>query len=517
MADWDPPFPVRRRRVRPKDEEYWDEHRATPKAFVSLATGRRLWGSRFGQTTSIRVAPAPGMTLEDLRSGVWRSTRPRWASSSSRSGSRDWPPRPGTTPFNVLFLGFSSFIIAAAVMLVALLFRLGIERRASEVGILLAVGFRRRQVGRLLAGEGLVVAAAGKPAGRRGGGRLCGADAAGPADLVAGRRGHAVPAAVRHARQPGHRLRQRPGDCRRGDRLVGPAVRPHCPAAAAGRRTYSITLRVMPRSGRAIATLHSSLVDLAMLLAAVAPAVVLLAAPLGEDAQAGAFFGAGALVLACLLLRGLAGVCGAGRRGRPWPRDAATSLRMALRNAARNPGRSTLSIGLVASACFLIVAVERLPPRSGAAGAHARQRQRRLRPGGRERSADLPRPGHAGGPRRNWASRRKTSGCWPSATIIALRVKPGDDASCLNLYQPRQPRLLGVPAAAHRPRRLRLGRRAADERTLASCGRIRWPLSNAELADRRQTAVRAGARDPRQEHGQLLAAPLERSRRDLRR
>ena len=33
------------------------------------------------------------------------------------------------------------WLVAAAVMLVALLFRLGIERRASELGVLLAVGF----------------------------------------------------------------------------------------------------------------------------------------------------------------------------------------------------------------------------------------------------------------------------------------------------------------------------------------------------------------------------------------
>ena len=46
-------------------------------------------------------------------------------------------------------------------MLVALLFRLGIERRATEIGTLLAVGLSRRQVGRLLLGEGLAVAAAG--------------------------------------------------------------------------------------------------------------------------------------------------------------------------------------------------------------------------------------------------------------------------------------------------------------------------------------------------------------------
>jgi hypothetical protein len=31
--------------------------------------------------------------------------------------------------------------------------------------------------------------------------------------------------------------------------------------------------------------------------------------------------------------------------------------------------------------------------------------------------------------------------------IVSFRLRPGDDASCLNLYQPRRPRLLGVPRA----------------------------------------------------------------------
>ena len=67
----------------------------------------------------------------------------------------------GTTPFGGLFLSFSFFVIAAAVMLVVLLFRLGIEQRAKHVGLLLALGFRPRQITRLLAGEGLLVALAG--------------------------------------------------------------------------------------------------------------------------------------------------------------------------------------------------------------------------------------------------------------------------------------------------------------------------------------------------------------------
>ncbi|MFM7137157.1 MAG: hypothetical protein ACKO1M_08835, partial [Planctomycetota bacterium] len=57
IADWDPPFPFDATRVRttpPNDEDdrYWKAHGPTPKAFVSLATARRLAASRFGETTA---------------------------------------------------------------------------------------------------------------------------------------------------------------------------------------------------------------------------------------------------------------------------------------------------------------------------------------------------------------------------------------------------------------------------------------------------------------------------------
>jgi hypothetical protein len=34
---WDPPFPLDLRRIRPKDEDYWNRYRATPKAFITMA------------------------------------------------------------------------------------------------------------------------------------------------------------------------------------------------------------------------------------------------------------------------------------------------------------------------------------------------------------------------------------------------------------------------------------------------------------------------------------------------
>jgi len=48
--------------------------------------------------------------------------------------------------FGGLFLGFSFFLIAAALLLMGLLFSLGLEQRAPEIGTLLALGFTPKQV-----------------------------------------------------------------------------------------------------------------------------------------------------------------------------------------------------------------------------------------------------------------------------------------------------------------------------------------------------------------------------------
>ncbi len=62
---WDPPFPVDLRKVRPRDEAYWERYRTAPKAFVPLEAGQRLWSSRHGALTSIRLAALPGRDLAE--------------------------------------------------------------------------------------------------------------------------------------------------------------------------------------------------------------------------------------------------------------------------------------------------------------------------------------------------------------------------------------------------------------------------------------------------------------------
>jgi len=441
MKNWEAPFPFQRGRLKKDDNLYWRDYGATPKAFVSLHRGRQLWGSRFGQTTSIRVRPSEGMTVEGLKQQlaldpatmgfVFQPVKQQGLAASA-----------GTTPFNLLFLGFSMFIIAAAVMLVALMFRLGIERRAAQVGILLAVGFNRRQVVRLLAGEGLLVAAVGSLLGVAAGIGYA-------ALMLLGLRTWWLAAVV----TPFLRLYVSPTSPSLAIGYASGLIVAFAAIAWSVRRIA----RIAPRrllAGQTYLARQSYLarreytagwIKVALLLISVVPVIPLLLLRMGEELRAVVFFAVGAFVLAIwLALTWLQLRAGATRaavtvgRGNLW--------RMALRNAARNPGRSTLCIGLVAAACFLIVAVsafrldptQQVPTLGSGNGGFALVAQSD-QPIYQDLDNDEVRA------KLNFSKEdiRRLAG----TTTIALRVRPGDDASCLNLYRPQQPRVLGVPDA----------------------------------------------------------------------
>lgn len=451
IADWDPPFPFDAARIRSDDEDYWDRHKTTPKAFVSLATGRKLWSSRFGEATSIRfVLPAANVDVDELAARL--RLDPAELGFEFRPVKRlALEASSGTTAFSGLFLGFSAFLIAAAVMLVLLLFRLAIDRRAAEIGTLAALGWSGSKVRRALAGEGLIVALAGATVGA-----LAGIGYAWL--LVVGLRtwwvaaistpfvaldvrpaavlmGLAAGAAVSFAAILWALWRIRHVEIRR--LLAGEADEGQFARRPAGRGT---------RIGIA---------------AALIAALVLAGSGgfLSGEAQAGAFFGSGALVLAGLLML-------VAQRWRA-PRVAQAAIAgnaplwtLAVRNAARNPLRSTLTIGLVAAAAFLLIAISAFRLSPPAAG------ERHSGTGGLALIAESDQPIYEDlEPVLRQVARlkalRPVAGANDSTTsasntndadaidagvqIYPLRLREGDDASCLNLYQATQPRLLGVP------------------------------------------------------------------------
>ncbi len=160
IGDWDPPFPVDLKRVRPRDEDYWKKYRTAPKAFIALETGQKLWASRFGKATSIRVTGASD-------AGAF-ATKLRAAIDPAALGMMAYAPRQlgvasarGSTDFSAYFTYFSVFLVVSALLLAGLFFQLGIEQRLREIGALRAVGFPASRIRQVFVTEGLVLSILG--------------------------------------------------------------------------------------------------------------------------------------------------------------------------------------------------------------------------------------------------------------------------------------------------------------------------------------------------------------------
>ncbi|MBU0638998.1 MAG: ABC transporter permease [Planctomycetes bacterium] len=443
LADWDPPFPVDLGRVRDRDETYWDQYRATPKAFIALSRGQDLWtasASRFGRITSLRLHPAQSDGLAPTAESFGREFLRQL--DVQRAGLKVDPVRQrlteasrGTTDFAGMFIGFSFFLIVSAGLLVALLFRLAVERRAHELGLLLATGCQPTHVTRLLLLEGLVLANLGALLGLL--------FAVGYAWLMlAGLRtwwagavnapflrvhvscssfvvGYFVSLAVAMlSLRWGIR-----GLARRSPRALLAGVTPVDPAPVGIRRQR-----------RALAVAALALIA-GLLLAGVAA---------GSDALSAtvAFFGSGAaLLIACLAL------LVSWLRSRPGSLIQRPGLwallRLGVRNAPRHPGRSFSTAALIASATFVIAALQAMrldvatapDSRSSGTGGFALLAESTTplpydlnTPAGRA-ALDLP---------------DTTLELLDDVTVHALRLQPGDETSCLMLYQPTKPRIVGA-------------------------------------------------------------------------
>ncbi|MBY0521984.1 MAG: FtsX-like permease family protein [Gemmataceae bacterium] len=446
LRDWDPPFPYDSKRVQKRDEEYWNVYRTTPKAYISLADGQKLWGSRFGKVTSIRLAPARDTDLEkaadDFSTQLLQRLKPEQGGFVfDNVRQRGLEAGAGGTDFGELFLYFSGFLIIAALLLVGLLFRLNLDRRAAEIGLLLALGYRRGTVRRLLLGEAGVLAALGALVGVGGAvgyawGLLELLRSWWPGTMDSSLlRLHAAP--MSFVIGFGSAVIVSVLTIAWSVRALGKAS-PR--ALLAGETSPEVDPRVRrPRWSLWIA--GGSLV--------VGPALIIAGKFVpGHEAQAGTFFGGGFLLLTAglattwALLRALDG-----RRATTGRLRVVT---LALRNAGRQPVRSLLTAGLLASAAFLIVAVEsfrRQPDRdflskhSGSGGfpllaeSDVPLYQDLNRGAGRDELNEAL--------ERARVSPKELEG----VAFYPFRMRSGDDASCLNLYQPRRPRLLGVSQA----------------------------------------------------------------------
>lgn len=470
LAEWDPPFPIDLSKVRPADEKYWDDYRATPKAFISYDRGRELWRTRYGAATSIRFAVPPGASADDVtsRSSVElrAALRPETMGVTIVTARRQaLAASAGATDFGEYFTYFSFFLVVSALLLAVLFFRLGVEQRLRQIGVLRASGFSVAKVRTLLLIEAIALAAIGGLLGAAGaiaygqlivhGLRTWWIGAVGtsqltlhitPASVVAGALGGVVAAvlcvvfSLRSVAKLAPRAllsAQSIGQEPAGDERIG-------------------------KRNRIIAIVFSVLVGVALVAGFVAP-----------GAQAGAFFGAGAAALIASMfflsswLRSRLATVISGRGMRP-------ALRLGFRSAAFRPGRSVLSAALIASAAFIIVSVDAFRKGGGEVGG-----DRASGTGGYAliATSELPlvhNPNDAAG--RDALIVQAPE--FERVTFARFRLRPGDDASCLNLYRPTSPTII-----APEPGFVQEGR-FAFAKTLAESDDERrnpWLLLNRQL------------------------------------
>ncbi|MEL7335169.1 MAG: ABC transporter permease, partial [Planctomycetota bacterium] len=457
ISDWDLPF-EQQRKTTLRDDEYFDSYRLTPKAFIPLADGQRLFGSRFGKTTNLRIPISPSALpmdstdqqdrdflesivarldarLEQVAPDVGFVVRPIRAQQIAASA--------GTTPFDALFLSLSFFVIFAAVLLIALLLGLALAARSSQFGILIASGWTPSLVQRLALTEGMMIAGAGLVIGVFGGigyARFVlwalrtfwvGAVTVPFLDfhwswfslLIGGMIGLGIAFATTWwTTRP---LRSTPPI-----RLLRGYLSPD----------HVLGERRVPPIWRRPATY-------AVVAVCLAPIVMACGWFATGQQQSGAFVGGGMLLLMGAVIAIYAWMNGMGSNVQsrdpsdPANANASSSLiRLAAASTARSPLNSALAVGLMAVACFLIVSIGafRLSPTNAGTGGFSLMGQS---------ASPIYRDLQDTNVRESLLGDLAFDAAMQQTKITALRTHVGQDASCNNLYRALRPTVYGIPAS----------------------------------------------------------------------
>ncbi len=425
MTSWDPPFPVDLKRIRPKDEEYWDKHRAAPKAFIPLAEGQRLWGGRYGNVTSLRLSGTASLSPRSIDPAAAGLTARHVRNEAAAAAQ-------GTTDFGQYFFYFSFFLVVSAMLLAYLFFAVGLEQRTQEIGVLAALGFAPRAIRRSFLSEGAVLAGAGA---------IVGVFAAvGYAALIMyGLRTWWVGAVGTTSLE----LHIRPewlaigagGTVIAGVLAIGAGIRSMTKRSARALLKGAVEARVTSTTSAA-RNAAATLILLALSL--------LVAATMGLINQTAGFFGAGGALLVGLLLA-LSYLLRRRPPSQPLGRGATAMLRLGFRHTTARPARSILSLALIAFACFVLVSVGAFRKDVGAADQGPTSGV-----GGYSLIAEsvaplLHNPNTREG--RIELGLNPDDALLPATRITRFRLRPGDETSCLTLYKPTNPRIIAPEAA----------------------------------------------------------------------
>ncbi len=159
--DWETGVPIDLSRIREKDEAYWNVYKGTPKALISYQTAQSLWANRFGDHTALRFS-SKDVALDEFKQKILDEINPKKLGLAFLSVREIGDLAvDNSIGFGELFLSLSFFVIAAGILLTALLYSLSMEARKEESGILAACGFSKRKIRKIQFFESSFVAILG--------------------------------------------------------------------------------------------------------------------------------------------------------------------------------------------------------------------------------------------------------------------------------------------------------------------------------------------------------------------
>lgn len=433
--DWEPGIPVDLEKIRDKDEDYWDTYKGTPKAFITLEAGQELWRNRFGQLSSLRFPE--GFDGEAFKSQLDAQLVPEefGVHLIDLQQSRELAVA-HSLDFGMYLSALSYFIILAAIILTVLLFALGLDQRESQIGTLLALGFRPRQVRLAYFIEGGVVALIGGVLGVLGG-------------VIYTKLMIAALTSVWKGAIGGLQIVFAPS---MGSGLAGAYGMFFMALMAMGFATRRISKRspvqlLNGSSDEGVASLvgEKSLFKRKAFwgggIALILGVGSLLAGQGGSNAmiQTLSFFSGGML----MLVAGLLGVSLLLGQSRVWLAGRQDMVSLGVRNSARKRGRSLSVIVIMAAGVFMVCATNAF--RQQAADGEA---DRGSGTGGfrfvGESSLPIYEDLNEPEVRELYALDDEEL----DFSVVPFRVRDGEEASCLNLNQAQRPRLMAVDPVA---------------------------------------------------------------------
>jgi putative ABC transport system permease protein len=164
--DWDAGIPVDFSRIRDSDEAYWNDYRGTPKAWISLEQGQQLWKNRFGDLTCLWIGDEQSYGIDEARSLIRDAIDPALVGfriNNLRDEGMTAASR--GVNFGMLFGGLGAFVMVSGIMLFLLLLLFNMESRSGQIRLFSSLGYPAGTIRKIYLGEGMLTTVAGSVAG----------------------------------------------------------------------------------------------------------------------------------------------------------------------------------------------------------------------------------------------------------------------------------------------------------------------------------------------------------------